>query len=379
MSDERSAGIRGGDGRGRAPGSLALSSLRPALSAPPLAESTPPLEIERCRRIVAALEATSVESLLARERPAAGDALITVIVPMHDAGRLIVLSLKSLLAQSGANFDVVCVDDASTDGSFETVVRAFGEDRRLTIVRLRRNVGPYRIKNWVAKRVARGATIAFHDADDVSHPERLRAQKRWMQDTAQHISGTCVHHFMPLEIASEALRGRVRDDGFVHTISIYPSMERTSDPAPIVDRIRSERSGAKAMLGPFTLTRTTLIADHGSTMIDRRVLMELGGFRGERFGADTDFYWRALRFHSIGNVPRVLYSRRHHPGSLTRDPATGMRSVARREIWAHRDAHHARIEQAIRDGASLQALCTAELDHEGVEVADVHAWFEVNL
>ena len=97
---------------------------------------------------------------------------------MHDARRLIVLSLKSLLAQSGANFDVVCVDDASTDGSFETVVRAFGEDRRLAIVRLRRNVGPYRIKNWVAKRVARGATIAFHDADAPSHPERLRAQKR---------------------------------------------------------------------------------------------------------------------------------------------------------------------------------------------------------
>ena len=47
----------------------ALSSLCPALSAPPLAESTPPLEIERCRRIVAALEATSVESLLAREVP----------------------------------------------------------------------------------------------------------------------------------------------------------------------------------------------------------------------------------------------------------------------------------------------------------------------
>ena len=111
-------------------------------------------------------------------------------------------------------------------------------------------------------------------------------------------------------------------------------------------------------------------------MIDRRVLMELGGFRGERFGADTDFYWRALRFHSIGNAARPTLPA---TCSLTRDPATGMRSVARREIWARRDAHHARIEQAIRDGASLQALCTAELDHEGVEVADVHAWFEVNL
>ena len=78
-----------------------------------------------------------------------------------------------------------------------TVVRAFGEDRRLTIVRLRRNVA------LIGSRTGRKARSTrrddrLHDADDVSHPERLRAQKRWMQDTAQHISGTCVHHFMPL-------------------------------------------------------------------------------------------------------------------------------------------------------------------------------------
>ena len=106
--------------------------------------------------------------------PAPGP-LLSIVVLVYNTAPYLRECFDSLLGQQYRNIEVIAIDDASTDGSFETVVRAFGEDRRLTIVRLRRNVGPYRIKNWVAERVARGATIAFHDADDVSHPERLRA------------------------------------------------------------------------------------------------------------------------------------------------------------------------------------------------------------
>jgi len=80
--------------------------------------------------------------------PTLNDDLVSVIIPMRNAGKWIELCLKGILGQTHANLEIFCIDDCSSDDSYERVVRRFGADGRLGVVRLKRRVGPYQIKNW---------------------------------------------------------------------------------------------------------------------------------------------------------------------------------------------------------------------------------------
>jgi hypothetical protein len=94
-------------------------------------------------------------------------------MPVRDGAPFIRQALDSLVAQSFRDFEVVVVDDASTDGTRD-VVAAIDDDR----VRLLRNdwpLGPAASRNRAIDE-ARSARIAFLDADDVAEPDRLEQE-----------------------------------------------------------------------------------------------------------------------------------------------------------------------------------------------------------
>ena len=94
----------------------------------------------------------------------------SVVMPAFNAERTIVASLTSCLAQTKPPFEIIVVDDGSTDRTKELVEKTFSENVRL--ISLSENRGPAAARN-IGIRAATGTHIAFQDADDTWHLKKL--------------------------------------------------------------------------------------------------------------------------------------------------------------------------------------------------------------
>src|SRR5262245_50808620 len=321
-------------------------------------------EIARSRVLMRLIDVLRPRDLLCRRVRPSSEPPVTVIVPMYNAADFVAPCLKSLLIQSHQALEIVCVDDHSHDDSYSRVVDQFGGDARINVLRVARRVGPYQIKNWVISRFCSGEFVAMQDVDDLSHPHRLERQLAAMAADGADVCGTSVHQFFPPQLPprfGEPQADGPDDAGRMHSIAHYTSL-------PALDRPVS----FEAALGPL---RPEFVAKHGSQMFRRRLLLEFGGFDGRaRFGADTDLNWRLLRFGAVRNLPDVLYSRRHHPSSLTRDPETGFGSPSRDAYVRRRNREHEEIRRALEvgDRDRARALCTRDCYAGDVEIEAAH-------
>jgi glycosyltransferase involved in cell wall biosynthesis len=99
--------------------------------------------------------------------------LISVLIPAFNAEQYIAITLESVLAQTDPCFEVIVVDDGSTDRTKE-IVRQFAPRVRLIE---QRNCGPAAARNLLLAE-ASGKFVAFLDADDVWNPTKLAVQRR---------------------------------------------------------------------------------------------------------------------------------------------------------------------------------------------------------
>lgn len=98
--------------------------------------------------------------------------LISIIIPNYNKAAYIEHCLESVLTQSYADFEVIIVDDHSTDGSFEFAFSKALEDKRIRLFRLARNSLQGRCRN-IGISKARGQYIVFVDSDDRLSPDFL--------------------------------------------------------------------------------------------------------------------------------------------------------------------------------------------------------------
>jgi GT2 family glycosyltransferase len=98
---------------------------------------------------------------------------VTVLLAVHNGGDYVVAAVRSVLDQTFRDFELLVVDDASTDGTAE-LVSGLG-DQRIRVLRNDRNIGQVASLNR-GLREARGEIVARLDHDDVSHPLRLERQ-----------------------------------------------------------------------------------------------------------------------------------------------------------------------------------------------------------
>lgn len=101
--------------------------------------------------------------------------LVTIIMPCFNSENTILHAVNSILNQTWENFELIIVDDASTDDTWQLVKQLEDQDKRIIPLRNSKNVGPYVSKN-LALSMAKGAYITGHDADDWAHPERIAIQ-----------------------------------------------------------------------------------------------------------------------------------------------------------------------------------------------------------
>ena len=218
--------------------------------------------------------------------------LVSVLLPVRDAALTLGECLRSLNAQTLDDYEVVVVDDASTDGSGEILERAARHDPRLRVVETRER-GLVAALNACAA-AARAPLLARMDADDVAEPRRLEVQARALAaDASLAILGCRV-------------------------------------------RLLAERGQANAGMAAYIawlnglLDHDTIVRDiwvesplvHPSVMMRAAVLRELGGYREFDGPEDYDLWLRAhaagLRF---GKTPETLLAWRDGPNRLTRrDP-----------------------------------------------------------
>ena len=101
--------------------------------------------------------------------------LITVGVTCYNAAETISRAIDSVFTQDWPNFEVLIVDDSSTDGSREIINERVDNEPQVRFIKHASNLGCATARNTIIE-AAKGEFIAFFDDDDVSSPERLRLQ-----------------------------------------------------------------------------------------------------------------------------------------------------------------------------------------------------------
>lgn len=107
------------------------------------------------------------------------DELVSVIMPSFNTGEYIAASVESVLAQTYPNWELLIVDDCSTDNTTEVICRY--HDPRIILLKNKTNSGAALSRNY-ALREAKGRWIAFLDSDDTWEPKKLEKQLRFMQE-----------------------------------------------------------------------------------------------------------------------------------------------------------------------------------------------------
>jgi glycosyltransferase involved in cell wall biosynthesis len=130
--------------------------------------------------------------------------LVSCIVPVHNGERYLAEALESILAQTYQPIEVIVADDGSTDGS-AAIARGYGA--RVRCVHLAKAGAP--AARNLGLRAARGAFVAFLDADDLWHREKIaRQMARFAARPELDVSLTYLQRFWIPELQAEAERFR---------------------------------------------------------------------------------------------------------------------------------------------------------------------------
>jgi glycosyltransferase involved in cell wall biosynthesis len=142
---------------------------------------------------------------------------VSVVLPTYERRGVVGRAIQSVLDQTYGDFELIIVDDGSTDSTLEVVASL--DDRRIRCIRLERNLGPAGARN-VGIDAAAGRFVAFQDSDDEWLPTKLGRHMRVFDACGPeigvvysdmeriHLNGIHEYHRSP-----DVLPGRLIDPG----------------------------------------------------------------------------------------------------------------------------------------------------------------------
>jgi glycosyltransferase involved in cell wall biosynthesis len=270
---------------------------------------------------------------------------LSVLLPLRDAAPWLDASLASLARQGMRDFEIVAVDDGSTDDTPRRLERWSRREPRLVVVTTAARGLPAALET--ARAHARAPYLARHDGDDLSHRDRFALQL----DALERDPGTAV------------VGCRVR---------LFPA-------ARVGAGMRRWAAWHNALLDHASMEREAWIDSplcHGTAMMRADALAAVGGWRERGWAEDVDLW---LRWFAAGGrfakLPRTLYAWRQRPDSATRrdDRYARARLVeVRREALASRLLGAAPAVCVVGVGSSL-ATWSAALAETGRAVVPVTA------
>ncbi len=203
---------------------------------------------------------------------------VTVYIPAYNHERFVGGAIRSVLAQTFADFELLVVDDASTDGTLAEIRRF--DDPRLKVFAMPHNRGASANANFCIAQ-AKGDYVTPLGSDDFIHPDKLRRQVEFLDGHPELLAVTAQPVFVDEE-------GRERRAGH-----------------PFAHLFTQENRSREAWLRQFFLNGNCLC--HPTAMIRRQVYQQIGGYHElMRQLPDFDFWVRLCLAGSLHVMPDEL-------------------------------------------------------------------------
>ncbi|MBI2865196.1 MAG: glycosyltransferase family 2 protein [Chloroflexi bacterium] len=203
--------------------------------------------------------------------PVSGDPLISVVMPVYNAGRYVGDAIRSILAQTYRRLELIVVESGSTDASADVGRDLAGRDDRIRPLFLP-YCGVSRALN-VAIALAHGEWIAHMEADDIALPQRLAIQMDWIRQTGAVVGGSLAKVF--------------GEDDHLYW---FPETH---------EAIRCELLFRCALLETTVLMRADIAREHP---FDEDVVFQ-----------DYEMWTRLAPRYVLGNLQQILVKYRRHP------------------------------------------------------------------
>lgn len=228
---------------------------------------------------------------------------VSVLMTVHNAGRFLAPAVRSVLAQTRTDFELLVLDNASTDGAVPAWAGA-GLDPRVSLERVEQNLGIVAGTNRLAAR-ARGRFVSVLDHDDELAPEKLARQVAWLEAQPAAAGVAARTHLIDAE-------GRELGGDFT---------------LPNAAEYRAFTAYSQA-------------ANFGSHLFRREWFARFPRREAFPFSSDFDFVARVAEAAEIGVIPEVLFRYRVHGAQTTqrRRPAQIADEVLIRILTARRRA-----------------------------------------
>ena len=207
---------------------------------------------------------------------------LSVLMPVYNAEQYLEEAIQSILNQTFADFELIVINDGSTDGS-EAMLRSFAQgDQRIKLIS-RGNTGlTIALNEGLA--AAQGKYIARMDSDDVAFPERFAKQVEFLDQHPEHVV-----------VGSRVVL--IDSAGLL----ICPFAQKTEH-EEIDGAMMSGQGGAIC---------------HPAAMIRHDALKTISGYRAELEPCeDRDLFLRLAEIGKLANLPDTLLKYRMHPKSV---------------------------------------------------------------
>jgi len=277
--------------------------------------------------------------------------LVSVLLPVRDPGPYLKDCISSLGRQTIKEYEVVAVDDGSTDGSAKVLDDWAAQDDRVKVVH-RSESGLVETLN-AGLELCTAPFVARMDADDISHPRRFELQLAEFEE--------------------------------LPWIGVVSSMVRHFPWHGVGEGYRVYEEWLNSLLTPEQISSQRFVESpipHPSAMVRREVYQSAGGYREETWAEDFDFWLRLFEAGvTITKVEKYLYFWREHAERLTRVDsrysvenflrckakyllsgplAQGQRVV----IWGAGQTGRRISKHLLRDGAQVEAF--VDIDREKI-------------
>jgi len=138
--------------------------------------------------------------------------LVSAVIPFYNRTELTIRAVKSVLAQTYSNFEILAVNDGSTEDD-SALAKFFSSNSKITYIKLEANLGRAEARNF-GIRSSKGQYIAFLDSDDTWEREKLEVQMGEMLRNGWHFSHTSFYRHDARTGQTRLVRSGSRDYAF---------------------------------------------------------------------------------------------------------------------------------------------------------------------
>ncbi len=213
---------------------------------------------------------------------------VSVIMPLYNHAKYVGMAIDSILQQTFQDFELIVVDDGSTDDGAAVVKKYIKQDKR---IRLHQQAnGGFGMACNQGLRLARGRYVVWQDADDFSHPEKLIWQYELLEKN-KDIGG--------VNVSYDAIDG---ENNFPHT----PHMN--------IEKYKKQKINPRDMNLSYDDRRflinikKTFHLFYGNTMFRRSCYDMVGWHRNIKACGDRDMFWRLQEKFQIAILTNSIVS-----------------------------------------------------------------------